>query len=138
MSELKKYQVKIEKIDWIDKDAKEASIQFSNKGHIANAYSFPCNFLVDEVVKVHLVPLYEETSVESFWKENISHIKMIDQAHDHEWRYYCYGEVKAVNPYLLDCGVFEFEMESNDKNIEKTAIGKFVYFVIARLDIVKA
>ncbi|GIL21539.1 MAG: hypothetical protein BroJett042_00520 [Bacteroidota bacterium] len=130
------YFVKIEKIDWIDKDGKEASIRFSFKDQIANAYSFPCNFLVGEIVEVYLVPLYEETSDESFWKENIDGIKKIDQAEDHEWRYYCYGEIKGVNPYLLNCGVFEFEMAYN-KTVDSSIIGKYVYFVIARLDIIE-
>lgn len=130
---MKKYNVLIEKIEWIDKEALEAEVMFFIKDKAFLAFSSPCYFVVNQKVDVCLSFIQDDIPILIFFEENKTEQKNIIQSKTTPTRYYCYGQIKSIHPVVIDCGIISFEYEDfiNDPKV----IGAFVYFVIARLDI---
>jgi hypothetical protein len=95
----------------------------------------PCNFIEGESVEVCLDFIEDEIPEDTFWSENKNRIKDIIPSQKNRWEYFCYGQLQSIHPVTIDCGIISFTQGDwlNDVN----AIGSYVYFVIARLDINK-
>lgn len=127
-------KVKIKKICWLDKDNPEAEILFETNNVQLWAFSHPCYFLEEEITEVKLSFIEEEIPDYIFWNYNSEKEKKIIPL-DNKLSYLCYGQIKQINPVLVDCGsiILSLEDDINDLSCEN----HYVYFVIARLDIVK-
>lgn len=129
---MEKFTVKIKKVDWIDKGNPEAEVLFEVNGIELWAFCHPCDFTEDEIADV-CFNIVDEKIIESiFWDENKEKKKIVP-AKNYRCQYYCYGQLIGIHPVKIDCGrvVFDYGDWINDER----AIGSFVYFVIARLDV---
>lgn len=127
------HKVRIKKIDWIDKDGREAEVCFEVGLRQYWAFCHPCLFHEGEERLVGLDFLYSEETWEAMFSNNMNEeMKMIPSSHDRT-RYECYGKIIQINPVIVDCGEIKFEfgeMTHDDK-----VIGAWIYFTISRLDI---
>lgn len=129
-----KIQVEIKGIDWIDEVAKEAEVCFRIGNSAYWAFCSPCDFSIGSLSNIEINFLEdEEISYETFFTYNINKEMKIVPFDNSRISYYCYGKIISVNPIVVDCGDIQFDYGefSNDKKV----VGEYVYFVIARLDI---
>lgn len=128
-----KYTALIRKIDWIDKEGQEADILFEISGKVFWAFCHPCDFEEGETAAVCFSFIEKDLPEVTFWEENKSNKKEIVSLENIRGYYNCYGQIKNIQPVMIDCGTITF---SNGNWINDTeAIGKYVYFTISRLDI---
>ncbi|MBO7507178.1 MAG: hypothetical protein J6T67_07330 [Paludibacteraceae bacterium] len=130
---MSRHKVRIKKIDWLDKDGREAEVCFEAGLGQYWAFCHPCTLREGEEKHVDLDFLYsEETWEEMFSNNRDEEMKMTPSLHDRT-RYKCYGRIIQINPVMVDCGDIRFdlgEMTHDDK-----VIGAWIYFTISRLDI---
>ena len=110
-----------------------ADVLFELNDNLFWAFCYPCNFIENTNVDVFLDFIEQEIPENLFWEFNTKQSKTIIRDNDDKLRYYCYGEIKSINPVTIDVGNFTLIHGNwiNDKNV----IGSYVYFVISRLDI---
>jgi hypothetical protein len=132
---MKQNTIEIKQIDWLDKDNPEAEILFELEGKQFWAFCHPCDFEEGETIQVYFSFIEDEVSEPEFWKQNKENKKEIIQSKDNRSKYYCYGQLKRIHPVIIDCGVLTLSF-GDWINDEKT-IGNYVYFVMARFDIIR-
>jgi hypothetical protein len=125
--------VNIKRVDWIDKENPEAEVLFLVKGKEFWAFCHPCDFKEEETAEVYFSFLEDEILESAFWNENKEQKKDIVASRNNRCYYYCFGQLKNINPVIIDCGHITFSY--GDWINDETLIGNYVYFVIARLDI---
>ncbi len=129
-----KIQVEIKRIDWIDQDAKEAEVYFRVGSSFYWAFCSPCNFAKGSISNIEIDFLEdEEMSYETFFTYNINKEMKIVPFDNSRTSYYCYGRIISVNPIVIDCG--DIQLDYGEFTSDKKVVGEYVYFVIARLDI---
>ncbi|WP_027003192.1 hypothetical protein [Hugenholtzia roseola] len=132
---MKKYKVFIKQIDWFDKENPEADVLFEINGAVFWAFCHPCNFKENEIAEVYFDFLEDEVSELIFWTENKNCKVELIQSENNRCRYYCYGQLKSINPVTVNCGLINFYFKDWISN--SSVIGNYVYFVIERFDIQK-
>ncbi|TWR23803.1 hypothetical protein FPZ42_18665 [Mucilaginibacter achroorhodeus] len=133
---MENYLATIKQINWLDKEALEAEVLFEIRGEAFWAFSYPCEFSAGETTLVSLSFLEEDISETTFWHENNAQKKVVIRSERDNLRYYCYGRLVGINPVTTDCGVLTFS--NGDWINDASVIGQYVYFVISRLDVLKA
>lgn len=85
-----------------------------------------------DMVNIEIVPglFYEGEEWESMFSGNPEAKKELE--HQSGWRYRVYGIISAINPVMVDVGLFEIEapIDSNDQKL----VGESVAFTVERLD----
>jgi hypothetical protein len=131
---LGKANVKIVKLTWIDEDAQEADVEFEFEGNIYHAFGCPVSFIENEKYEVELFCIEDlDVNIDFMLKENTEKQKILKPKSNSKWSYYAFGQVVAVNPLSVDCGVTIFDLERNFR--DERLINEYIYFVIERLDI---
>ena len=129
-----KANVKIVKLTWIDEDAQEADVEFEFEGNIYHAFGCPVSFIENEKYEVELFCIEDlDVNIDFMLKENTEKQKILKPKSNSKWSHYAFGQIVAVNPLTVDCGVTIFDLERNFG--DERLINEYIYFVIERLDI---
>ncbi|MGH7494147.1 MAG: hypothetical protein ACREOO_17370 [bacterium] len=107
---MKKHQIFINRIEWLDYETKEALVHFTLGLHSYSAFSHPCTFEENEYYDVEFDFLEEEVSVEIRLTNNQQGEKKLVIRKNSLWSYDCYGQITNVNPLIVNCGDIEFEL----------------------------
>jgi hypothetical protein len=98
---MKKHTVIIKQIDWLDKENPEAEILFEISGMQFWAFCHPCGFREGEIAEVYFSFIEDEVSESAFWEDNKEQKKEILQSKDDRCKYYCFGQIKKINPVVV-------------------------------------
>ncbi|MDO1448908.1 hypothetical protein Q0590_21700 [Rhodocytophaga aerolata] len=127
--------VNIVDIDWfLSKDPPEGSVLFRGKnGGLITAFSYGQSFAKGETAVVYITSLNASLSWEVHFSENRT--KKKELFHSKDWEYEGYGQIKSINPVVIDFGDIDLETGywTNDIRI----IGEYIYWKIERLSIIK-
>lgn len=120
-------------IDWLDREAKEANVQFEIGGHRYNAFLMPCELEVGCTYRTDFSCLEEEISVAAMLGGNAERRRELIPRGVNSWSYEGYGVIKGLHPLTVDCG--NIELELFDRFRDERLVGEPIFFVIARLDL---
>jgi hypothetical protein len=126
----KKYQ--ITKIDWIDKDIKEANVTFTFNGYTYTFFSHPCDFEVGEKETLELSGLvFNDLKPRIIRDENID--CFLSATNRDTWSYRGIGKVISLSPLLIDFNgiIVDLDDEISDTDL---AVGNYIEVDIGRLD----
>jgi hypothetical protein len=127
-------KVKIVKIDWLSKEAKEGDVVFEFNGQMYHAFGQPIDFKEDVIYNVKLDYLDGvDVPYHTMFSENKMEIKALIPKPHNPWSYSAYGQVLSINPVIVDCGIATFDIGSMFR--EEKLIGRYIFFDIGRLDI---
>ncbi|MBP1744794.1 MAG: hypothetical protein H6Q58_1772 [Firmicutes bacterium] len=127
-------KVKIVKIDWLSKEAKEGEVTFEFNGRIYHAFGQPIDFKEDTIYNIMLDYLEGvDVPYNTMFSENEKEIKALIPKPHNIWSYSAYGQVLSINPVIVDCGIMKFDI--GFKFREEKLIGRYIFFDIGRLDI---
>lgn len=131
-----RYTVEIKRVSWIDRDGLEAEVLFEIKDQNFWAFCHPCNFNDGETADVYFSFIEVEISEHAFWNENREFRQEIISIEDNKYYYKCFGQLQNIHPVIIDCGTLILTF--GDWLDDEKVIGNYVYFVMSRLDIVRA
>lgn len=127
------FNVSVKQIEWLDSENTEAEVLVEIRGKEIWAFCHPCNLTVGQIPAVDLHFIEGEVSDWAFWNENKEGQLQIEASTEKRWSYYCHGKIIELHPVTIDCGAIT--LEYGDWINDEQVIGKFVYFVIDRLDV---
>lgn len=132
-------EVFIKKIEWLDIEAEEADVCFTFKGIDYWAFSHPCRLVENTMKTVQIVPLIlDEIEDNIYWKlnETTQYLKLVPNG-DKRDSYLCFGKIISISPIVINYGDLEFEYLAWFGSNDKSTLGKYVYHIINRLDIIE-
>ncbi len=128
-------KVEIINTDWfLDQDSLEGTVTFKGRnGGYVDAFSYGQDFSKGEIVDVDLTSIDFFLKWEVRFSENKNKEKLLVKIKD--WEYEGYGQIRAINPVVVDFGDIELEIGywTNDVRV----IAEYIYWKIDRLDIRK-
>lgn len=125
---------KIKEIEWIDKDTLEAEVLFEINNNEYWAFSHPCEFQKNKTYQLDFDFLEDGVEENIFWSENRFNDKGLIKDTKDRLRYYCYGQIISIDPIQIDLG--DIQLDYGSIYNYKSVVGKYVYFVISRLDLI--
>lgn len=118
----------IEKIEWLDKEGKEAILKVVNDMKSLICFSCPCSYNVGDVLTEPLECLDTDDIVLCDTKEN-SIEKM-----EGEFKYKLKGKLKDIQNGIIE--VYGFDVHIDEERIPDDIInGMYIQFVTSRIDI---
>lgn len=125
--------VTITKLDWfLNDDPPEGTVTFRTKsGNEYEAFSYNEFFKIGSEIEANIGGIYYHLSDEVIFSQNINHeLKLVKCTSN--WEYEGYGQIKSIEPVIIDFG--DIQLETGNWTKDEESIGKFVYWKIERLD----
>jgi len=129
-------KVEIIEIYWLSKEANEADVLFKIKNKTYHA--FGCHVYFEEGKEYDVAFDFLEgfdIAYDVMFSENADEIKDLVPKNGLGWEYSAYGKVISLNPVVVDCGFTTLDI--GYKFREESLIDKYIFFDIARLDIMQ-
>lgn len=118
----------IEKIEWIDKDGKEAILKVTNNLGSLKCFSCPCNYNIGDELTDPLECLDTDNIVLGDTKED-----SIEKMED-EFKYIIKGKLKDKQNGIID--VYGFELHIDEEKIPGDITNEmYIQFVVSRIDV---
>lgn len=118
----------IEKIEWIDKDGKEAILKVTNDVESLKCFSCPCNYNIGDELTDPLECLDIENIVLSDTMED-----SIEKMED-EFKYIFKGRLRDKQNGIIEVGGFELHIDE-EKIPGDITDEMYIQFVVSRIDV---